>query len=122
LTGCGGLCANDIIGTYPAPSGHIQAILFVRNCGATTSFGTNVSLLLAGDRLGDEAGNVFLVTTRTLSPPVPRNRIGGPQVDVEWIPGDTLVISYPLGVEIRRQVLVERGIHVRYSIIGPRGA
>ena len=123
LIGCtGGLCSNDIIGTYPSPSGNTQAVVFVRNCGATTQYGTNVSILLSGDKLGDEAGNVFLVTTAPVSPAVPRNSIGGPQVDVKWLRGDTLTIAYPAGVEIRRQVVVERGIPIRYVIVGARGA
>jgi hypothetical protein len=112
----GGLCKNDVLGKYPAPTRQFEAILFVRNCGATTSFSTNVSLLVSGDRLGDEAGNVFLVRAASYTR-VPTNRIGGPQVEVQWLPGDTLMVQYPVGIEIRRQVLIEHGIPIRYALL-----
>ena len=112
----GGLCANDVLGTYPAPSGQYEAILFVRNCGATTPFGTNVSVLRPGDQLGDEAGNIFLVAAAPSSH-VATNRIGAPLVEVRWLTGDTLLIRHSAGVEIHRQVLIERGVHVRYAAL-----
>src|SRR2546430_16178187 len=97
----GGLCANDVLGTYPAPSGHYQAILFVRNCGATTSFGTNVSVLRPGDQLGDEAGNILLVSAAPYSH-VATNRIGGPLVETQWLLGDTLLSRYAPCVVVHR--------------------
>jgi hypothetical protein len=111
-----GFCSNDVISTAPAPGGLRQAIVFVRNCGATTRYGTNVSVLSAGDNIGDEAGSIFLVDEPPFNT-VLRNRIGGPRVEVRWLGADSLLVSYASGVEIHRQVLVEQGVHVRYATL-----
>jgi len=38
----------------------MKAIVFIRNCGATTGYSTQVSLMSAGTRLPNDGGNVFV--------------------------------------------------------------
>ncbi len=38
----GGPCGNELVATDTAPRHEYQAIVFVRNCGATTTFGMRV--------------------------------------------------------------------------------
>lgn len=53
-------CANSSIAEYLAPGGRIKAVVFERDCGATTGFSTQVSLLSIGESLRNESGNLFV--------------------------------------------------------------
>lgn len=60
FTGCGGTCGNEIAQTIVSPSKALKAVVFSRNCGATTSFNTQVSIMRANEMLADEGGNTFI--------------------------------------------------------------
>lgn len=53
-------CKNTIIKTSNNPENKLVAILFERNCGATTGYSTQVSILRTGDDLSNEGGNVYI--------------------------------------------------------------
>jgi hypothetical protein len=55
-----GLCANQITKEEISPDGQLKALVFTRDCGATTSDSTQVSIIEASDSLPNEAGNVFI--------------------------------------------------------------
>jgi len=38
-------CGNTIVEALPSPDGSHKAVVFVRNCGATTDFSTQMSVL-----------------------------------------------------------------------------
>ena len=76
----GDLCANDNLRESISPNGALKAVLFRRDCGATTSYSTQVSILPASHQLPNEAGNVFVVS-------------GEPIVVVRWIDDQHLSIS-----------------------------
>ena len=38
------LCGNTLLAETPSPEGNLRAVVFERNCGATTSFSTQVSV------------------------------------------------------------------------------
>jgi len=55
-----GLCGNEVISETYSPNKKLKAVVFRRDCGATTGYSTHVSILNAWDKLSnDEAGNVF---------------------------------------------------------------
>lgn len=54
------VCGNDLAQEFPSPTGALKAVVFRRDCGATTSFTMNVSILPAGQALPNDAGNVFV--------------------------------------------------------------
>lgn len=61
LSGCGELCSNDTSQTIINPSGTLKAVVFSRNCGATTNFNTQVSIIPANKILSaEESGNIFI--------------------------------------------------------------
>lgn len=57
------LCGNTLLAETPSPEGNLRAVVFERNCGATTSFSTQVSVIESGSTLPNEGGNVFIATT-----------------------------------------------------------
>lgn len=53
-------CANSALAEYSSPGGRTKAVAFERDCGATTGFSTQVSLLGSGESLANESGNIFV--------------------------------------------------------------
>jgi hypothetical protein len=95
FTGCfdfGGGCANDQLADRPSPNGRYHAVVFQRDCGATTGFSTQVSVLAAGDSLRNEGGNAFVADDDHGAAPAGSG--GGPAVSVRWLTPDTLEVRF----------------------------
>ncbi|SHG37908.1 hypothetical protein SAMN05428948_0163 [Massilia sp. CF038] len=56
-----GTCGNEISQTVISPSGKLKAVVFTRNCGATTRFSTQVSIIPAREALPGERGNTLIL-------------------------------------------------------------
>lgn len=90
LAGCEDMCANDVIDEAISPDGAHRAVLFERDCSATTGFSTQVSILEPRDVL-EGSGNVFVaddVGTDT------KAEWGGPWAEVEWTDDENVVVRY----------------------------
>jgi hypothetical protein len=55
------MCGNDIYKEYVSPNGKLKAVIFQRDCGATTGFSTQISVIAAEDDLKNEAGNIYII-------------------------------------------------------------
>jgi hypothetical protein len=55
------LCANEVSRSIISPSGEIKAVVFSRNCGATTGFNTQVSIIPVSRVLPDQDGNSLIL-------------------------------------------------------------
>lgn len=87
-----GLCNNDIITEMPSPSGTRKAVVFQRDCGATTGFSTQVSVLPAREELPPDGGNVFVADDDHGQ--APSGPGGGPAVEVVWLREERLLIRH----------------------------
>lgn len=87
----GSTCKNEILAELPSPDGAYKAIVFQRDCGATTGFSTQVSILRSRHSLGDDTGNVFVSDTNHGA--APSGSGGGPEVGIRWMSSSSLVIS-----------------------------
>lgn len=56
-----GMCGNDIYKEYVSPNRKLKAVVFQRDCGATTGFSTQISVMAAKDDLKNEAGNTYII-------------------------------------------------------------
>ena len=74
------LCANAQVAEYVSPDGNLKAVIFHRDCGATTKETIQVSIIPANKSLPNRAGNVFVAD-------------GTPIVVVRWITDHHLNIS-----------------------------
>ena len=91
-----GGCGNQELTGLASPDGRRRAVVFERDCGATTGFTTQVSVLAAGVALPDRGGNVFSSAFGRDSTrgPVKGGPGGGPWVHVRWLATDTLEVRY----------------------------
>jgi hypothetical protein len=56
-----GMCKNEIYKEYLSPDKSLKAVVFQRDCGATTDFSTQVSILKSNENLDNESGNIFII-------------------------------------------------------------
>ena len=110
--GCG-LCNNDIVSEIKSPSGKYRVVIFERDCGATTGFSTQISLLQSfrGDPWG--GGNVFIADDNDGA--VPLGAKGVMDVRVQWQSDSALKIIYPSKAQIFKQESKVSGISIYYE-------
>jgi len=81
-------CGNQMLGTYPSPGGSKKAVLFGRDCGATTAFfveasimaPAEASIMAPAEELQDtDKGNIFAADSDH-GAAAQYNPIGGPAV------------------------------------------
>src|SRR4051794_31466461 len=89
--GCNSLCGNEEVTRVLSPGGTVEAVVFGRDCGATTDFTTQISIVPKGGSVQSGAGNAFVGDSNHGE--APRAKWGGPPVDVKWIADRHLVIS-----------------------------
>jgi len=64
-SGCSNdLCSNTELNRVTSPSGEYDAVIFSRNCGATTKEALHLSIMESGEKLDNSAGNVYTTYDR----------------------------------------------------------
>ena len=113
LQGAGsGLCGNDVVSEVPSPGGTHRIVVFQRDCGATTGFSTQVSLLSGRKRLPNEPGNLFRADTdRGRAPSGPG---GGPAVQVRWLDEHRVLLVHHPAVRVFHAERKRDGVQVEY--------
>jgi hypothetical protein len=61
LVGCSDMCGNEQSTNALSPKGSKRVVVFTRDCGATTSGSTQVSVLKATETLSNDAGNTLIL-------------------------------------------------------------
>lgn len=116
--GCGGdrvsLCDNSIIGRVASPDGAREAVLFQRNCGATTGLSSQISILRRGEQ-PNGAGTAFIADTD-------HGRAaaagwGGPWAELSWRSPTLLAVRYDRRARIFRSEASVRGVTIRYEAV-----
>jgi hypothetical protein len=102
LGGCGGLCSNDTVASVTSPSGAHKAVVFVRDCGATTGWSTQVSILRGSERLQNEGGNTLVVEGKTA-------------ITVSWQSASAVTLSGLSNGRLFKQERSVNGIAVTYE-------
>lgn len=78
------LCGNEIFQEVNSPDNEYKAVVFQRDCGATTGFSTQISILKPSKELPNSGGNIFIMD-------------GHPDwtsVQVKWDTNRSLSINY----------------------------
>lgn len=114
LAGCSDFCANEIVQTVPAPDGKMAAVLFERNCGATSDFTTQVSIVRRGEA-PDGRGNIYIADAD--DDPATRGQWGGPWAELRWAAPDRLHIGYVRHSRIFHQERRRGGVEISYEAI-----
>jgi len=105
-------CSNEVIAEQPSPDGQHTLATFVRNCGATTSYSTQVSVLRVGERLGNRPGNALVSDGNHGA--APEGPGGGPLVNGHWDGNNQLTISFHPATRVFKSEALVEGIAIRY--------
>lgn len=115
LGGCSDACDNTVVSRLPAPDGRHEAVMFQRDCGATTGFSTQISILEAGRDVSG-AGDAFRAdddhgVART-------GAWGGPWADMKWLSSDHLLVRYTANSRLFAHDEDVLGVRITYQAVG----
>jgi len=117
LAGCGSmdLCENEIVGRVASPNGAHDAIVFERDCGATTTWSTQVSIVTGGSAFVEhpttfratQPGNALVIRARAARPGV-----AGIAIGAHWDDESHVTVEYEAGADLSIVAKVVDGITV----------
>jgi hypothetical protein len=112
LGGCSDLCANAEVTRVPSPDGTRDAVVFQRDCGASTGFTTQISILGKGEQPGG-AGNVFRADDNHGA--AVDGAWFGPWAEVTWTGPDRMQVRYADKSRIYTQESEVSGVTISYQ-------
>lgn len=95
----GDMCSNKIVQKLPSPNGDKMAYAFTRDCGATTGFSPQLSILDKDDKIQNKTGNTFR---------------SNKDFTIEWLDEKQLVVNYNKSSETYEMDKKVNGIKVVY--------
>jgi hypothetical protein len=107
-----GACGNDPIAEAVSPDGELKALAFQRNCGATTGFSTQISVVPAEASAPSGPGNVFIADANHGAAAGPG---GGPKVDLAWASPRRLVITHDPSARVFKAEAERAGASITYA-------
>jgi hypothetical protein len=99
----GSMCDNEIITETYSPDKKYKAIVFNRDCGATTGISSQLSILKADKELENKGGNTFVVDK-------------GEIIKIEWTNQRQLTVLYDSLARTFEMKDRLEGISVEYQI------
>ncbi len=107
-----GGCKNEIVSEIPSPDKTLKVVIFQRDCGATTGFSTQISMLPISGSLPDADGNIFVADTNHGRA---RSAVwGGPEAKVKWETSRKLIIEHQIMARVSKAEKQIDGVVVEY--------
>jgi hypothetical protein len=100
------LCGNTVISEHRSADGTWKVVVFERDCGATTHFSTQASLLRAHASLPDDSGNLIIVDDAPLQ--------------VTWTGPRSVVVRSLPGAHVFKAANRVRDVEVSYVLDADR--
>ena len=94
------LCGNQVISKSLSPNDKLVAYVFERNCGATTDYSYQLSILDSDQKLKNKSGNTFRSAQR---------------FEIKWGNPYELSVNYPKGAEVFKKKKYMGQIKVHYE-------
>ncbi len=113
-SGCSDGCKNTVASRSLSPDGDHIAVLFQRDCGATTGFSTQISILDANGKPSG-GGNVFVADDDHGAA-----RVGGWQgswAEMKWLSPKRLLIRYAANSRLFKQEERVSGVNITYQMV-----
>lgn len=94
------MCGNEVKEELLSPDGKMKLVVFSRDCGATTGFSTQASLLSANATLPNSPGNVFIIDDGDAA--------------VSWENNSKISVLFLRGSHVFKQETLVRGVTIEY--------
>jgi hypothetical protein len=114
-TACGDLCGNEVVSETKSPDAKLRVVVFERDCGATTNFSTQISILRSNQSLTSAGGNLFSADDNKHS--VPLGNKGTVEIKLNWESNSSLSVSYPKNAQVFLKKPSVAGVAVRYETV-----
>ena len=111
LSACSDVCGNHVISQVASPDGLHSAVLFQRDCGATTGFSTQVSVM-AKESVPSSGGNAFSADDDHGA--AAAGEWGGPWAELRWIDAGHLLVRYADKSRVFKQDREVDGVKVTF--------
>jgi hypothetical protein len=108
------MCRNTLVARSKAPDGRHSAALFQRDCGATTGFSTQISVLDAGEQLSG-SGNAFRADDD--HGVATAGAWGGSWAGMKWLAPDHLLVRYAVRSRIFAQEPDVSDVRITYQAV-----
>jgi hypothetical protein len=105
-------CGDEIVGQYPSPDGRRKVLVYVRDCGATTSWATHAVIASTGNSSTDREPVFVADRDHGAAPAGPAH---GPELRVRWLDQSSVVLSYDPRARVFRSVEEADGVRIRYE-------
>jgi len=106
-------CDNSVVSTLTSPNGKTRAVVYNRDCGATTDFVTHVSILSSDEALNGNTKSLFAADSNKGKAPAQRGT--GPEIRVKWFSNTRLEIQHHPNVRVKRSSDRFNGVAISYS-------
>jgi hypothetical protein len=111
-----GMCGNQIVTEQLSPDKKYKLVVFVRDCGATTGYSTQISILSSDKKLmDDQTGNVLRLSDDYHGNYL--NNYGGAEARVEWVAVKKILIYFDINAEALRKESKVMGVEFLYEDI-----
>ncbi len=84
------MCGNQVFQEIYSPDSQYKVVIFQRDCGATTGFSTQLSILKAEEELSNTSGNILVLDGH------PKQT----QIQVDWQNARSVDITYADGYKV----------------------
>lgn len=113
--GCSDACRNTLASKRLSPDGSHVAVLFQRDCGATTGFSTHISILDADGKLSG-SGNALIADDDHGA--ARDGDWGGPKAEMTWLSSDRLLVRYAIKSRLFKRTEQVSGVSITYQAVG----
>jgi hypothetical protein len=114
VAACDDACSNEVITRLASPDGKREAVMFQRDCGATSGYSTQISILDVGQAPAG-GGNTFRADDDHGAAKV--GEWGGSWAEIKWLASDRLLVRYAGNSRIFEQDATVSGISVSYESV-----
>ena len=108
------MCSNKIVSRAHSPNEQQDALMFQRDCGATTGFSTQISILAVGSAPSG-SGNTFRADDDHGAA-----RAGdweGPWAEMKWLSPDRLLVRYAAKSRLFAHEEEVSGVRITYQAV-----
>jgi hypothetical protein len=106
-TACLDPCGNQVVNETMSPDKRMRAVIFERDCGATTDFNTQISILGENESLPHAGGNVFVEDSD--------HGASKYWAEVRWDSPERMVVRYPARARIFHKEARVKGVSITYE-------
>ncbi len=110
------MCSNTEISSTPIPGANYKVVVFERDCGATSDFSTQASIIKVTAKLGNESGNIFAADCDHGAAPAGPG--GGPELRVKVVGPNVIELAHHPRIRIFDAQTKYKDFNIKYMPVG----